>query len=103
MARSAFRCGGARAGEFTRGRRHVVGERRGLDIAERVVDDFFEQRVADALRDAAVDLAVGDQRIDDAAGIFGREDIFAIVTRPVAISTSTMAAWQALEKVPGGS
>ncbi len=54
----------------------VVGERRGLDIAERVVDDFLEQRIADALRDAAMHLAVGNQRIDDAAGIFDGEEFF---------------------------
>ena len=58
---------------FARRRRQIIGERRGLDIAEAVVDDFLEQRVADALRDAAMHLAVGDQRIDDAAGIFHGE------------------------------
>ena len=60
--------------DFARSRRHVVGKGRGLHIAERVVDDLLEQRVADALRDAAVHLAVGDQRIDDAAGILDHEE-----------------------------
>jgi hypothetical protein len=61
---------------FARGRRHVVGERRGLRIAGLVVDDLLEQRVTDALRDAAVHLAVGDHRIDDAAGILHRKEFF---------------------------
>ena len=54
---------------FSRGRRSVIGERRGQNIAERVINDLFEQRIADALGDAAMHLPVGDQRIDDAAGI----------------------------------
>ena len=55
--------------DFVRGRRHVVGEVGGEDVAALVVDDLLEERVADALRDAAVHLAVGDHRIDDAAGV----------------------------------
>ena len=54
---------------LARGRRHVVGEIGGEDAAGLVVDDFFEQRVADALGDAAMHLALGDHRIDDAAGV----------------------------------
>ena len=37
-----------------------------------VVDDMLPQRLADALRDAAVDLAVHDQRVDRAAEIVDR-------------------------------
>ena len=57
-----------------RGRRQVVGERGRENVAAVVVDDFLEQRVADALRDAAMHLPVGDHRIDDAAGILGHEE-----------------------------
>ena len=59
-----------------RGRRQIIGERSGENIAGLVVDDFLKQRVADALRDAAVHLAVGDHRIDDAAGILGDKEFF---------------------------
>ena len=60
--------------DFVRGRRQVVGERRRQDVAVLVVDDLLEQRVADALRDAAVHLAVGDHRVDQAAGVLGDEE-----------------------------
>ena len=55
--------------DLARGRRQVVGERGGQDIAALVVDDLLEQRIGDALRHAAVDLAVGDHRIDEPAGV----------------------------------
>ena len=55
-------------------RRHdVVGECRGEDVAGVVVDDLFQQRIAEPLRDAAVNLAVDDHRVDQAAGILGDE------------------------------
>src|SRR6185437_5454596 len=53
--------------DLARGRRQVIGERRRQDAAALVVNDFLEQRIADALRDAAMHLTVGDHRIDDAA------------------------------------
>ncbi len=56
---------------LARGRRHVIRQRRGEDIAALVVDDFLEQRVGDALGDAAVNLAVGDHRIDQPSGVLG--------------------------------
>ena len=56
-----------------RGRRQVIGQRRSLNIAERVINDLFEERITDALGDAAMHLPVGDQRIDDAAGILDRK------------------------------
>ena len=83
-------------------RRQKIGERRGEDVAGFVIDDLFQQRVADALRDAADDLAVGDHRIDQAAGILGDDEPLDR-DPPVSASTSTIAAWQALENVPGGS
>ena len=60
--------------DLARGRRQIVGERGGEDIAAVVVDDLLQQRVADALRDAAMHLAVGDHRIDDAAGVLRRQE-----------------------------
>ena len=54
------------------GRRHqIIDQARGMDLALLVVDDFFVERRADALRDAAVNLAVDDQRIDEFAAILG--------------------------------
>ena len=60
--------------DLMRGRRQVVGQRCGEDAAVVVVDDLLQQRVADALGDAAVHLAVGDHRIDDAAGILRHQE-----------------------------
>src|SRR5207253_1747340 len=58
------------------GRRHVVGlrqrvvhQRRREELAVVAVDDAFEQRLADPLRDGAVDLALDDQRVDDGAAV----------------------------------
>ena len=46
-------------------RRHeVLGERRRLEVAVAVVDRFLEQRLGEALDDAAVHLPVDDQRVD---------------------------------------
>ena len=55
-------------------RRQKIGERRREDVAAFVVDDLFQQRIADALRDAADDLAVDNHRIDQAAGILGHDE-----------------------------
>ena len=55
------------------GARHaVVHERAGHELAVLVVDRAFEQRLADALRDAAVHLALDDHRIDQHAEIVDR-------------------------------
>ena len=59
---------------FVCGRRHVIGERGGEDRAVLVVDDLLQQRVADALRDAAMHLAVGDHRVDDLAGVLRHQE-----------------------------
>src|SRR6185503_8486703 len=61
--------------DLARGRRQVIGKRRRQDAAALVVNDFLEQRIADALRDAAMHLTVGDHRIDDAAGVFGDDEL----------------------------
>ena len=87
---------------LARGRRQVVRQRRGQDIAGVVVDDLLQQRIGDALRDAAVNLPVGDQRIDQPSGVFGDQELLD-GDPPVSTSTSTIATWQALENVPGGS
>ena len=52
----------------------IVGKARGQDVAGLVVNDFLEERVADALRDAAVNLPVDDHRIDEPAGVLGHEE-----------------------------
>ena len=55
------------------GARHaVVHERAGHELAVLVIDRAFEQRLADALRDAAVHLALDDHRIDHRAEIIDR-------------------------------
>ena len=55
------------------GARHaVVHERAGDELAVLVVDGAFEQRLADALGDAAVHLALDDHRVDDRAEVVDR-------------------------------
>ena len=58
------------------GARHgVVHERGGHELAAGVVDRAFEQRLADALREAAMDLALDDHRVDQPAEIVGGDEI----------------------------
>ena len=55
------------------GARHaVIHEARGHELAVVVVDRAFQQRLADALRDAAMHLALDDHRIDEVAEIVDR-------------------------------
>ena len=61
---------------------HVVGARhRVVHVAGRkllalgVVDDFLKQRLADALADAAVDLALDDHRVDDDAEVVAGDEL----------------------------
>ena len=61
--------------DFARRRRQIIGERAGENVASLAVDDLLQQRVADALGDAAMDLAVRDHRVDDAAGILGHQEL----------------------------
>ena len=55
--------------DFPQGGRQIIGQRRGEDVAGLVVNDLLQQRIADALRHPAVDLAVDDHRIDQPAGV----------------------------------
>ena len=59
-------------GQIVRARHAVIHERAGDELAILVVDRAFEQRLADALRDAAMHLALDDHRIDDGAEIVDR-------------------------------
>ena len=70
-------------------RRHeVVGERRRLQVAVRVVHGLLEQRLGEALDHAAVDLALDDQRVDLHAAVVDG-DVALHVDAPVSVSTST--------------
>ena len=62
--------------DFARRRRQVVGERRRQRIAAFIIDDLLEQRVADALRDAAMHLALSYHWVDQDAGILGDDITF---------------------------
>ena len=56
--------------DLVRGRHQVVDQRAGHQLAGLgVVDDLLEQRLGDALRDAAVQLAFDDHRVDDVAAV----------------------------------
>ena len=50
-------------------RQGIVHERAGDRLAARVIVDLFHQRLADTLRDAAMQLAGDDHRIDNGAEI----------------------------------
>ena len=58
--------------QIVRPRHAVIHQRAGDELTVLVIDHAFEQRLADALRDAAVDLALDDHRIDDGAEIIDR-------------------------------
>ena len=47
----------------------------GHELAALVVDRAFEQRLADALGEAAMDLALDDHRVDQPAEIVGRDEV----------------------------
>ena len=58
------------------GARHrVVHERSGQELTVFVVDGFFDHRLADALRQPAVNLSFDDQRIDQVSGIVDRDEL----------------------------
>src|ERR1700691_4000769 len=66
------RCSDRHGGEVIGARHGVVHERAGHELASLVVDRALAQCLADALRDAAVDLALDNHRIDDDAEIVHR-------------------------------
>ncbi len=53
----------------------VVGEVRRERVAVVVVDDLFEQRLRDALREPTVHLTLGEQRVEDAPGVVDRDEL----------------------------
>ena len=59
--------------DFARRRHEVIGEADAERLAARIVEKFFEQCAADALSDAAGDLAVDQHRIDRLADVVGDE------------------------------
>ena len=75
------------------GGRHdrVVGERGGQRVAVVVVDDLLEQRLRGALGEAAVALPLGEQRVEDRAGVVDGDQ--PLQRRPCrySVSTSTTA------------
>ena len=56
-------------GNLHRGRDQEVHERRGERLPALVVDDALVERAADALRDAAADLALDDHRVHERAAV----------------------------------
>ena len=69
----------------------VVGERRVPEVAVVVVDRLLPQRLGDALHDAAVHLALDDQRVDLVAAVVDGDVVDERRSRPVSSSTSTTA------------
>ena len=58
---------------LARGRHQIIGKRDRERLAAAVVEKFLQQRAADALRDAAGDLALDQHRIDRLADVVGDE------------------------------
>lgn len=67
-------CGGDGASQFHArnvgsARESVVGEFAADELALGIVDGFFEKNLSDGLDDAAVNLAIDEERIDDVAAV----------------------------------
>ncbi len=62
----------SKLGHLGRRQERVVGEGRGQRVAVGVVDDLLQERLRRALGDAAVPLALGQQRVDHGAGVVDR-------------------------------
>src|SRR5262252_3304891 len=62
--------------DFPRGRRQIIRQARRENIARLVVDDLLEQRVGDALGNAAVNLPVAAHGIDQTSGVLGNQKLF---------------------------
>src|SRR5215831_16868870 len=62
--------------DFPRGRRQIIRQAGRENVAGLVVDDLLEQRIGDALGNAAVDLPVDDHGIDQASGVLGHQKPF---------------------------
>ncbi len=82
-------------------RRQVVGARHGVvhvragqQLSLVVIDRVFEQRLSDALRDAAVHLAFDDHRIDDRCRSRRPRSRQQRPVLPVSGSISTSQIWQ---------
>ena len=73
IGRRRFHVEDADVGHLRASRQEIVGQRRCQRLALRVERHLFEQRRADALRGAAVHLAVDDHRIDQDAGVFDHD------------------------------
>ena len=85
-------------GQVVGARHAVVHQRAGDELAVLVVDRALEQRLADALRDAAVHLALDDHRVDHGAEVVDRGPGDDLALAGLG-STSTSQMWQPAGKV----
>ena len=82
----------------------VVGQLAGHELAVVVVDGLFPEGLAESLGDAAVDLPVDDQGVDDACRNRPRRRSGGCAMLPVSRSTSVTTMWAPKGKVKlGGS
>ncbi len=80
--------------EGLRARHRIVHERAGDELtALAVVDILLEQRLADALGAAAMDLAEHDRPVQRLADVVDRRVALAVPTMPVSGSISTSPTW----------
>ena len=59
--------------QLHRGRHQVIHEGSGQELCLLVVDHLLQEPAADALRDAAVDLALHDHRVDEGPAVVGHQ------------------------------
>ena len=74
-------------------RQRVVHERAGQQLPVVVVDGLLDHRLADALRQPAVNLPLDDQRIDQVARVVTATS-FSSFGSPVSRSISSIEMWQ---------
>ena len=72
--------------------------RAGQQLAVLVVDRVLQQRLADALGDAALHLALDDHRVDDAADVVDRDEVHHLDDAGVRVDLD-LATWQPPGKV----
>ena len=73
---------------FGRAGQHIIGERRGERLPVASIGHLLVERGADALRRAAVNLAVDDHRVDERAAVLD-DHIVESSTCPNSVSTAT--------------
>ena len=98
--RRRHRVGELHARHFQRRRQQIVGERGVQQLPLLVEHQLLVERIADALRHAAMDLAGQDQRVDHRAAVVHHDIFVGSSSVKVSGSISTIMAWTPLAVAP---